>query len=58
MLTLRVTWRSQNQREEEFPLGGPVRNRLLYLAVVLKRKKFLWTLVCVEMELLHQACGI
>ena len=50
MLPLRVTWRIQYHRQEEFcvfleasrvfQLGGPVRNPLLYLTVVLNRTRF------------------
>ena len=67
MLTLRETWQIQDQRQEEFcaisevtrffQLGGPVRNKLLYLTEVLKQRSFLWTLVCVCIEFLHEACA-
>ena len=58
MLTLPVIWRIPNQREEEFfvfseatrlfQLCGLVKNRLLFVRVVLKQKQFLWTLVCLD----------
>ena len=65
MLILQVTCQIQNPRQEDFcvfseatrlfQLGGPVRDRLLYLTVVLKQKSFLWALVCVSMEFLRRA---